>query len=645
MSFTFPTHPLATTKPFTHHSLSVDASSDENEYAVSTPATPLEDDVVVESPSAALEWAKQQQQLLELEDEDSSQAKSDGVSTRGEEKKKFVVIGGGWGGWGAAKSLCQSKLDAEIILIDALPDPTGVTPYLSKTGKPVEAGTRGFWKDYPNIEALCAELNLSENDVFTPFTNSSFYSPDGLEATAPVFSETKFPPLPFLPKQLSDQLSDTAFPALPSPFGQVLATFPLFERIPLSDRASMAGLLLATIDCLGSDDEAVQESYDRMTAHDLFIRFGLSKRLVEDFVKPTLLVGLFKPPEELSALVVMELLYYYALAHQDSFDVRWIKNGTVADSLIAPLATKLLEEHNLNVLGGCRVGEITLSKESNDNTLSASTVTYYDTQSQETKTISDVDGIVLALGCRGMQGVIGASPDLARFPVFSKAASLRGIDVISTRIWFDRVVPTRTPANVFSRFEELRGSGGTFFMLDQLQGNTKELWGDDEVQGSVVACDFYNAGGVLSLSDEDIINVLTEDLLPSAVPRFADAKVVDSWVGRYPGAVSWFSPGSYTLRPPLEGAGRDVLPNVKCAGDWVRMGEREHGAKGLCQERAYVSGMEAANSLIESTVSSTSRERLSMANVLPVREDEVQFRVGAEVGKKVMQFIPRFWTR
>ena len=28
---------------------------------------------------------------------------------------------------------------------------------------------------------------------------------------------------------------------------------------------------------------------------------GVSERLVEDFLKPTLLVGLFKPPEELSA--------------------------------------------------------------------------------------------------------------------------------------------------------------------------------------------------------------------------------------------------------------------------------------------------------------------------------------------------------
>lgn len=107
-----------------------------------------------------------------------------------------------------------------------------------------------------------------------------------MEATAPVFSEATFPEIgkniPFL-----SQISGQAFPQLPSPFGQVLATFPLFERIPLSDRASMVGLLLATIDCLGGD-ESVQMKYDRMTAHDLFVRFGLSARLVEDFIKPTL---------------------------------------------------------------------------------------------------------------------------------------------------------------------------------------------------------------------------------------------------------------------------------------------------------------------------------------------------------------------
>ena len=386
-----------------------------------------------------------------------------------------------------------------------------------------------------------------------------------------------------------------------------------------------------------------------MTAHELFLRFNLSPRLVEDFIKPTLLVGLFKPPEELSALVVMELLYYYALAHQDSFDVRWIKKGTVSETLIGPLAKKLINEKGLTVLGGCRVKEISLKKDESMNKLMANKLSYLDVSSGEMQQIENIDGIVLALGCQGMQSVVSSSPDLARLPIFSAAASLKGIDVISVRLWFDRIVETRSPANVFSRFEALRGAGGTFFMLDQLQGDDNgmaELWGDDSnedraVRGSVLACDFYNAGSLISLSNEDIVKVLTDELLPSAVSKFADAKLMDSWVGKYPGVVSWFSPGSYTKRPPLEGAGNAVLPNIKCAGDWVRMGEREHGAKGLCQERAYVSGFEAANSLMRSTMSDSFKEH----NVLPVRDDEVQFKLGVEANRKVMQFLPRFWIR
>ena len=85
----------------------------------------------------------------------------------------------------------------------------------------------------------------------------------------------------------------------------------------------------------------------------------------------------------------------------------------------------------------------------------------------EKHVIEDVDGVVLALGNRGFRGVVSASPNLAHIPAFSRATDLNGIDVISTRIWLDRMVPTRTPANVFSRFESLRGAGGTFFMLDK----------------------------------------------------------------------------------------------------------------------------------------------------------------------------------
>merc|ERR1719453_39115 len=99
----------------------------------------------------------------------------------------IAVVGAGWGGWGAAKALVENG--CKVTLLDALPDPTGKTPYLTPSGKPFEAGTRGFWFDYPNINHLVSDtLGLDEDKIFTEFTNSSFYSPDGLEATAPVFS-------------------------------------------------------------------------------------------------------------------------------------------------------------------------------------------------------------------------------------------------------------------------------------------------------------------------------------------------------------------------------------------------------------------------------------------------------------------------
>ena len=192
-------------------------------------------------------------------------------------------------------------------------------------------------------------------------------------------------------------------------------------------------------------------------------------------------------------------------------------------------------------------------------------------------------------------------------------------------------------------------------------------------RGSVVSADFYNAGGLLSLPDEDIVRLLAEELLPAAVPAFGDAKVVDSWVGKYPGAVSWFSPGSYAARPPLQGAGSGALPNVKCAGDWVRMGDREHGAKGLCQERAYVSGLEAANALLDDLIADHSDATAGQSGeqegaaaggggaapgagvlkfkkhpVLPVRADEPQVEVGYQVSRAVFgsgRNPRRFWVR
>jgi len=443
---------------------------------------------------------------------------------------------------------------------------------------------------------------VDEKEVFTECTESAFYGPEGLEATAPVFSSSDFP-------------------ELPSPLGQVVASFERFKRLPVTDRLTMVGLLYAMLDF--TRDERTFRAYDRMTAHELFLRMGVSERLVNDFIRPTLLVGLFKPPEELSAAVAMELLYYYALAHQNSFDVRWMKKGTIQESLIRPLAEGL-RARGVEVRGGCRATELVISN-------GKAEALRFSERGRE-GILEDLDGVVLALGAKGMAGLMAGSPRAARrLPELAKAASLGGIDVVATRIWLDRYIQTEAPANVLSRFESLRGAGGTFFMLDQLQDDELALWGGEEPKGSVLACDFYNAGAIACMSSEDIVDLLMRDLLPAAVPAFAEAAVLDSHVVKGMGAVTWFAPGSFTSRPPLETS----VGNLVCAGDWVRMGDREHGAKGLCQERAFVSGLEAANALARR--GALGQEARREHAVIPIREDEPQVRAGRAVNGALMQ--------
>ena len=528
----------------------------------------------------------------------------------GKKQSHAVVIGAGWAGWGAAKALCEAGV--RVTLIDGMADPTGSEPITTQSGKPFEAGTRGFWKDYPNINSLTAELGLGP--IYTEFTTSAFWSPDGLEATAPVFGDA---------------------PQLPSPVGQMLATVKNFKRLPVPDRLSIAGLLYAMLDLNRSD--AVYRNYDAIDALTLFRQLRISDRMIDDFLRPTLLVGLFKPPEELSAAVTMELLYYYALAHQDSFDVRWIKAKSIAEQLIAPLSRRLSELHQLEVLGGTLATRLNVAP----GTYAIRSVETRSVKTGSTGVIDDVDAVVLAVGARGMSALMTQSPECgALAPELVLAGTLGSIDVMSIRLWLDRYVPVADPANVFSRFRALKGAGATFFMLDQLQKESEQaLWGDQAPQGSVIASDFYNASAIVELSDQEIVNCLMQDLLPMAQPAFGDAGVVDQEVRRYPGSVSLFSPGSFSKRPPMETS----LASLVCAGDWVRMGEKEHGAKGLCQERAYVCGLEAGNLLLRrGIVRGSDLPGKKQHPVIPIRADEPQVVLGRALNKLLMDPLEAF---
>ena len=81
------------------------------------------------------------------------------------------------------------------------------------------------------------------------------------------------------------------------------------RTLPLSERLTMIPWLFSVLDYESTPE--TYSRYDNMSAMDMFKMYGVSKAMYEGFIKPTLLVALFAPPEELSAGATMGCLYYY----------------------------------------------------------------------------------------------------------------------------------------------------------------------------------------------------------------------------------------------------------------------------------------------------------------------------------------------
>jgi len=506
-------------------------------------------------------------------------------SQDGVPQKKVIVVGGGWAGFGAAKALSEQGYAVKIL--DAAPAPGGVSAgWRTPSGRPVEAGTKGFWYEYPNIFSLLQKLDNMPEWPLGKFETSGFWGPSGdLITEAPVFSEQ---------------------PQLPALIGQFVYTNPLFYGLPLTDRLSILPWLFNVINLKASGE--TYERYDNMSAYELFRLFGVTEKAYNLFLKPTLAVGLFAPPEQLSAASVLETLEFYALAHQNSFDVCWAKRS-ISECIFEPLIEKI-EDAGGELKGGRLVTGIDVDTAT--GAVQSVVATNKETGNEE---VYETDAVVLAISITGMQKLVAATPELGSRLEFQKIMNLSTIDCIATRIWFDRKIATRFPANVLADFEP--DVGCSYFNLSYMQPD--EFKNDP---GTVIAADFYGASSLLPLSDKEILRKVQRNMA-LCEPAFASAEIVDSAVLRFPKAVTHFSPGSYKNRPYQQTS----FPNVMLAGDYIK--GLDHGANGLSQERAYVTGLAAANLVMQQLGQG------SPAEILPVEADEGHIRAAKQVNKTV----------
>jgi len=499
---------------------------------------------------------------------------------------KVVVVGAGWAGLGATYQLVQQGYD--VTLLEAGGNPGGlVAGWKTAQGRSVEAGIHGFWYPYRNIFALVKQLGLKP---FTDWTRSSQYSPAGLEVESPIFQQE---------------------PRLPTPLGTFLYT--RFKRLPLSDRLSALPLLYAVVDFDNSD--AAWRRYDPVTARELFKQFGVSARLYKESFEPMLLVGLFAPGEQCSAAAALGMLYYFILAHQADFDVVWCR-GTVGEFIFRPWVQQI-EQRGGRVLTQRRVTDLIIQEQAAGNA-----------QPQVTGVVCgdevfEADAVIFAVGVSGMQKIVSSSSTLRKFPEFCNLMNLSAIDVLATRLWFDRKVNIPLPSNACFGFDAT--TGWTFFDLNALH----DEWKNEP--GSVIEADFYHANQLLPLDDEQIIAKVHQDLT-TCIPQFQQAKVIDSSVVRLPKAVTHFSPGSYQWMLPS----KTSLSNLFMSGDWVIT---RHGS--WSQEKAYVTGLEAANRVIQRLGIGTP------AQIIAIEPDEPHITLARTANRTLRnwsdRFLPSLW--
>ena len=491
--------------------------------------------------------------------------------------QKVIVIGAGWAGLAATSHLASQGYN--VTLLEAGAHPGGLAAgWKTPGGRSVEGGIHGFWYPYRNIFQQVKTLGL---EPFTRFTQSAQYSPAGLEVESPIFQEE---------------------PWLPSPLGTFVYT--RFQRLPLSDRLSALPLLYAVIDF--DNSPSAWQRYDKLTARELFKQYGATERLYKEAFEPMLLVGLFAPGEQCSAAAALGMLYYFILAHQPDFDVVWCR-GTIGSEIFQPWITQI-EAAGGKVITHQRVTDIRVDASGQATGVQCGAEFY------------EADAVISGVSISGMKKIVENSPTLSRYPQFRNLSNLKGIDVLATRLWFDRKVAIPRPSNACFGFDAT--TGWTFFDLNDLH---------DEYHNepnSVVEVDFYHANQLLPMGDADIIHKVHRDLT-TCIPAFGDAQVLDSSVIRVKEGVTHFFPGSYQYLLPAT----TEIPNLFMSGDWIIT---RHGS--WSQEKAYVTGLEAANKVIE---------HFGLGNpapILPVEADEPHIqlaRTANQTLKDWLQWLPQ----
>ena len=313
----------------------------------------------------------------------------------------------------------------------------------------MEAGCKGFWRHYGNIDALAEELGISP---FTPYTSSAFYSPKGKEVEAPVLGD---------------------LPRLPTPFGTLLYTSPYFTQLSVEDRISALPLALDLLKYNATVESYLE--YDNKSARDVFLgdptngRLGASGRCTSSS-SPRSCAPSCSPRPRSSQRPPRS-----TCCTATCWRTRTISTSAGAKEQSRRRSSRRGRRRCRRRAGRtCSSGAGGYRRWSSGNWArgrgSSSRNRRQLTRFLVYVEIYDADVVVMATGVGAARGIIASSPELRECPDLAGIKDVPSTDVVAVRLFLDKPVRLPNVSNVFAGFalggdDAAVNVAGTFFDL------------------------------------------------------------------------------------------------------------------------------------------------------------------------------------
>ncbi|MBT3336287.1 MAG: FAD-dependent oxidoreductase [Anaerolineae bacterium] len=459
-----------------------------------------------------------------------------------------IIIGGGVAGLSAALHLAERGLHP--LVLEADPEYLGgrlaggeiieVNGYEFR----LEHGVHGIWSQYRNFQAMLARHNL--RPVFVPAEEETWiYRKGNVLKSAKIGSTIR-----------------RSF--LPPPF-HYLALFlrPSFLwmldiRDLLSLPLTWAGLVMG----IGIDPFAESQPMEGLTLGDMTKKWSPALRALFLGLARN---GLASHPAEVPMSGFLAFLRFYTLLRRDAWVFSYLPEdgGT---SICEPLGDRI---RNLNgsIFLGASVTQVIRER-------GEWLVVWETAQGQES---ARAQHLILATDSKNAENLIeeNLNPDELFFP--------RSLANAVIRLWFDAHPKAGAEAGIFTGEFTLHN----YFWLDKLS-NPFRRWAR-ETGGSAIEAHIYGPDEVLAQPDAILLAQAIQDM-QRVWPELRGHRIF-AHIQR--------NPATHTL--PAVGA-KDkhlgtVTPwkNLFCAGDWV-----QHPAPAFFIERACLTGIEAANAVLQS---------------------------------------------